>query len=77
MKDLAYVQTCRRCGFKKTSDHEHESDCHGLCTSNTKKMRSFEEITDRVKMLKEMWKDNKYHIIQISVLKWVLGENEV
>lgn len=75
MKDLAYVQTCRRCGLKKTSDHEHESDCHGMCTNNTKKMRSYEEITDRIRQLK--FRNCPGDFIEESVLKWVIGEIEV
>jgi hypothetical protein len=27
-----YVQSCRHCGLKQSSDHEHESDCFGDCS---------------------------------------------
>jgi len=71
-----YVQTCRRCGLKKTSDHEHESDCHGMCTSNTRKMRSYEEIEAKLKSERDpnnQFLSEPYTQGIIAALNWVLS----
>lgn len=70
--DRSHVQTCRRCGLKRSSDYEHESDCHNLCTSNTKKMRSYEEIRNRMTLLQSRKLAGDF--IEYSVLQWVVGE---
>lgn len=72
---LSYVQTCRICGLKQSASYEHESDCFVACDSNAVKMRSIEEIKNKIKSL-DNW-SNRDETIMIDALKWVLGEDTI
>ena len=77
MTQLAYVQTCKTCGLKQSATYEHQTECFGACGSKTKKMRSHEEIKN--KLSEESDPDHQYSSEQythgiIDALKWVLGE---
>lgn len=71
------VAICTRCGLKKVSDTGHDEDCFGICTTETKKIRSHEEIKN--KLSEESDPDHQYSSEQythgiIDALKWVLGD---
>lgn len=70
---ITYVQTCKICGLKQSASYEHQSDCFGSCDSNTRKIRTREEI---IKKLGEaMTQNNDSNKLIIAVLEWVLGED--
>lgn len=79
MNQLTYVQTCRQCGLKQSASYEHQSDCFGSCDSNTRKMRSFDEVKNKLTQLESMHEAHKdeREYAQIDILKWVLGELDV
>jgi len=66
------VATCLRCGLQKISDTGHDQSCFGICTNETKKMRSHEEISERLKFVSTC--NDKFHIYELQALKWVLGD---
>lgn len=75
MTQPMYIQTCKTCGLKQSATYEHQTECFGACDSKTKKMRSHEEITGRIRQLK--FRNLPQDIFQINVLKWVIGEIEL
>jgi hypothetical protein len=72
--ELMFVQTCRQCGIKQTASYEHESECFNMCTKNTKKMKSYNDIKERINELESRLHLNKFHLYEINLLKWIIGE---